>query len=126
MTERLHCHCEERSDEAIHSFLRHGLLRCARNDGEAWIASRSLSSGAHSRDPLARNDGEGYTVIARSEATKQSSLSLRGEMDCFAALAMTERVTPSVCEDRHQPANRPRQAGRHACKSPAASPLIEQ
>jgi hypothetical protein len=22
----------------------------------AWIASRSLSSGAHSRDPLARND----------------------------------------------------------------------
>jgi hypothetical protein len=23
---------------------------------EAWIASRSLSSGAHSRDPLARND----------------------------------------------------------------------
>src|SRR6185437_7799351 len=24
-----------------------------------WIASRSLSSGAHSRDPLARNDGKG-------------------------------------------------------------------
>jgi hypothetical protein len=24
-----------------------------------WIASRSLSSGAHSRDPLARNDGAG-------------------------------------------------------------------
>jgi hypothetical protein len=24
-----------------------------------WIASRSLSSGAHSRDPLARNDGQG-------------------------------------------------------------------
>jgi hypothetical protein len=23
-----------------------------------WIASRNLSSGAHSRDPLARNDGE--------------------------------------------------------------------
>jgi hypothetical protein len=23
-----------------------------------WIASRSLSSGAHSRDPVARNDGE--------------------------------------------------------------------
>jgi hypothetical protein len=39
-------HCEERSDEAIHTFF------CAR-----WIASRTLSSGAHSRDPLARNDG---------------------------------------------------------------------
>jgi hypothetical protein len=40
-------HCEERGDEAIHScfFIA------------AWIASRSLSSGAHSRDPLARNDG---------------------------------------------------------------------
>jgi hypothetical protein len=25
---------------------------------QSWIASRSLSSGAHSRDPLARNDGE--------------------------------------------------------------------
>ena len=25
--------------------------------GDSWIASRSLSSGARSRDPLARNDG---------------------------------------------------------------------
>jgi len=38
-------HCEEQSDEAIH-------ISCA----EVWDASRSLSSGAHSRDPLARND----------------------------------------------------------------------
>src|SRR5882762_5120961 len=30
-------------------------------------------------------------VIARSKATKQSILSLCGKMDCFAALAMTER-----------------------------------
>src|SRR6476660_10624673 len=30
-----------------------------------------------------------FSVIARSEATKQSILSLRREMDCFAALAMT-------------------------------------
>jgi hypothetical protein len=29
-------------------------------------------------------------VIARSEATKQSILSFRGKMDCFAALAMTK------------------------------------
>ena len=34
------------SDEAIHSYF-----------AERWIASRSLSSGARSRDPLARNDG---------------------------------------------------------------------
>ena len=39
-------HCEERSDEAIHTFF-----------AARWIASRSLSSGAHSRDPLARNEG---------------------------------------------------------------------
>jgi hypothetical protein len=34
-------------------------------------------------------------VIARSEATKQSILSLRGTMDCFAALAMTSINPPS-------------------------------
>src|SRR5258707_14429565 len=35
------------ADEAIHSCL-----------ASRWIASRSLSSGAHSRDALARNDRE--------------------------------------------------------------------
>jgi hypothetical protein len=36
------------SDEAFHlSFSRR----------KSWVASRSLSSGAHSRDPLAGNDG---------------------------------------------------------------------
>ena len=46
-----------------------------------------------------RDRGRVFTVIAcnkreafvqGSEATKQSILSLSGEMDCFAALAMTE------------------------------------
>jgi hypothetical protein len=46
--ERRYRHCEEQSDEAIHSFFSR----------RTWIASRSLSSGAHSRDPLARNDGK--------------------------------------------------------------------
>jgi hypothetical protein len=36
-------HCKERRNEAIHASV------C-----KYWIASRSLSSGAHSRDPLAR------------------------------------------------------------------------
>src|SRR6266404_5880203 len=48
-------------------------------------------------------------VIARSEATKQSILSSRGEMDCFAALAMTAphldrlcclKLEPRHCEER--------------------------
>jgi hypothetical protein len=43
-------HCE-RSD-AIHEAARK----------QEWIASRSLSSGAHSRDPLARNDDVGTAV----------------------------------------------------------------
>jgi hypothetical protein len=34
-----------------------------------------------------------FAVIARSEATKQSILSLHGTMDCFAALAMTVVTT---------------------------------
>jgi hypothetical protein len=29
---------------------------------EVWIASRSLSSGARSRDPLARNDEETFSL----------------------------------------------------------------
>ena len=33
-----------------------------------WIASRSLSSGARSRDPLARNDGEIYPPSFRDGA----------------------------------------------------------
>src|SRR5260370_28288810 len=37
-------HCEERSDESIHLTSR-----------QTWIASRSPSSGARSRDPLGRN-----------------------------------------------------------------------
>jgi hypothetical protein len=71
----------ERS-EAIHSFFarQDGLLRCARNDGAArWMASRSLSSGANARDPLARNDGSpvhpAFLIDTRGE-TANTSLKL--------------------------------------------------
>jgi hypothetical protein len=50
-------HCEERSDEAIRTSV---LAR--------WLASRSLSSGARSRDPLARNDG--FTTSRHSGAAR--------------------------------------------------------
>jgi hypothetical protein len=46
---------------------------------------RSLSSGAHSRDPLALPILRAINVIA--SAAKQSILSLRGKMDCFVARA---------------------------------------
>src|SRR5229473_135029 len=42
----LSCHCGERSDRSNPMVV-----------SKRWIASLSLSSGAHSPDPLARNDG---------------------------------------------------------------------
>jgi len=50
-------------------------LRLIRLTG--WIASRRLSSGAHSRDPVAHDDGvgsNGISVIARSETTTRSRI----------------------------------------------------
>ena len=41
-------------------------------------------------------------VIARGNATKQSILPLRGEMDCFASLAMTPKRTLAT-SPRHAP-----------------------
>src|SRR3954469_18377948 len=46
----------------IKSATKQSIFLCA----AGWIASRSLSSDAHSRDPLARNDGElsGFCKLA--------------------------------------------------------------
>jgi hypothetical protein len=52
-------HCEERSDEAIHTFF-----------AARWIASRSLSSGAHSRDPLARNDEKSRPICPTGKSVR--------------------------------------------------------
>ena len=46
------CHCEERKRRSNPAFL----------SAARWIASRSLSSGAHSRDPVARNDADGLRL----------------------------------------------------------------
>src|SRR4051812_10541471 len=51
------------------------------------------------------------TVIARSEATKQSTLPSCGEMDCFASLAMTRGKTPNVRDDNRTPTNHSSAAG---------------
>src|SRR5258708_5315028 len=60
-------HCEEQRDEAIQ-------LSVSRR--QSWIASRSLSSGARSRDPVARNDG-GYEASARGPGRRPRALSRR-------------------------------------------------
>jgi hypothetical protein len=52
-------------------------LRASWNDC-LWIASWSLSSGAHSRDPLARNDGPKSTLrLGRSKIGTDSTRKLR-------------------------------------------------
>jgi len=99
-------HCER--SEAIHSFLR-GKMDCfaalAMTAGQ-WIASRSLSSGAHSRDPLARNDRGGYfnaaiSLVALSSSTFTSSLRLAG------ATARCRRGAASrACADETPPVRR--------------------
>jgi hypothetical protein len=50
-------HCEEQSDEAIQSFFI-----------AVWIASWSLSSGAHSRDPVAPTHWLAMTAISLGSA----------------------------------------------------------
>ena len=49
------CHCEERSDVAIHSC---GLLRCARNDVGVWITVPATRNdvGVWITVPATRND----------------------------------------------------------------------
>jgi hypothetical protein len=61
-------HCEERSDAAIHggTSAATGLPRSARND-------------------------KSETVIARSEATRQSMVEQAQQLDCHAPLAMTNQ-----------------------------------
>jgi hypothetical protein len=70
-------------------FISHARLRVQRAPGiPCALCCRgrfTQSSGASRRE----NAEVCLCVIARSEATKQSILPLRGEMDCFASLAMT-------------------------------------
>src|SRR5260221_9253022 len=73
---------------------------------ESWIASRSLSAGAHSRDPLARNDGERpapssrrHHLIADDDEFRQiHPPKARGERDVggVAAGAHQDAADPGV------------------------------
>ena len=60
---------------------------------EAWIASRSLSSGAHSRDPLARNDGaRRHAGTTSSLMTKNFTRSIRPKLVVSATSAASRPV----------------------------------
>jgi hypothetical protein len=59
--------CKKAKDKVLDCFVANAPgndgftgFHCPRNviasEAKHWIASRSLSSGAHSRDPVARND----------------------------------------------------------------------
>ena len=98
----------ERS-EAIHSFFarRDGLLRCARNDGAArWIASRSLSSGAHSRDPVARNDGPGEGLLRGAGHRARRRRDPVAEYDGLREAELVRRRSTSDAEPTRQSSNR--------------------
>src|SRR5206468_9015470 len=62
----------------IHVIASEAKQSIATSRTERWIASRSLSSGAHSRDPLARNDGR---EVAREteEPVARMSAAISGE-----------------------------------------------
>ena len=98
-------HCER--SEAIHQAAK-----------KEWIASRSLSSGAHSRDPLARNDGNSrrtYTFSPRHAPEPLMNLPPlggRGERrmpvapaaSCAMIVVERTRVTTSTPESPDVPA----------------------
>jgi hypothetical protein len=44
---------------------------------------------------IARSDLSAVALRAKAEATKQSALSLRGEMDCFAEPVIGRRFAPT-------------------------------
>jgi hypothetical protein len=60
-----------------------------------WIASRSLSSGARSRDPLARNDGTDYNFAADLTAAFEASARhcRRSSGSTVARLAFDSRIS---------------------------------
>ena len=82
---------------------------------ETWIASRSLSSGAHSRDPLARNDGDGpkrcndcHTPRRRVSSTLRPIGSITGVSGILdpppsrgttteCEVTISRRIAPEVC-----------------------------
>ena len=73
-----------------------------------WIASRSLSSGGHSPDPLARNDGE---VVTRHAAVIPRAL--RADVNKLATDDYDDQSFVYSAK-RHQPhAPRPTPAARH-------------
>ncbi len=106
--------CKTRAHCAARSRSRISSLRGAKRRSNPfspllwlWIASRSLSSGAHSRDPLARNDA--YTTLGclkvESEICAKAMLSLI-ERWSIAAVASTQPRRAQV--ERSQ---KPRPAG---------------
>src|SRR3979490_3342696 len=55
------------------------------------------SAFAEYDDTLCHCEERLFRSTRRRKRTKQSILSLRGEMDCFASLAMTVSKNPSAC-----------------------------
>ena len=94
-------HCEERSDEAIHSFfLLYGLLRFARND----VSHSPLSSSAKAGDRVLRdaNDGidkpqrTGYSAFAEYDDLLGESEAKRSSFLCGYGLLRGASAPPQL------------------------------
>src|SRR5437588_5257561 len=70
--------CAARSRSYIHVIAREAKQSNVTSRTERWIASRSLSSGAHSRDPLARKDGRGSCSRNRRARSPDERSDIRG------------------------------------------------
>jgi hypothetical protein len=66
-----------------------------------WIALRSLSSGAHSRDPLARND-DAAKIVARMERSEIRGLNVAPVPDVAALIRATVLTLPLAGEGARQ------------------------
>jgi hypothetical protein len=80
-----------REGEIVSTVIASGAKQSLPQQAAKWIASRSLSSGAHSRDPLARNDADGprQALFARNGATNRPSP--------YASLAFAIWITVYGC-----------------------------
>src|SRR4029077_12871516 len=82
------------SDRAMAAVLAVRLQPSRHRQGrDRFRAHRSLELGAdRGAAEVTGRDAGSLAVIARSKATKQSILSLRSDVDCFASLAMTREA----------------------------------
>jgi hypothetical protein len=99
-----HRHCEERSDEAVHSFFvwRHGLLRFARNDGSASRPTSLFKQHSFSRHniTISRRDAPEPCIYLSPNRGRRECRALGAPAAscavCWAHTSVVTTVTPEI------------------------------